>query len=310
MSYPALSAQDSFSACRFARQIQSEHERDVVRFRYPDFAILANIKRMTRLRKQDAEQRQASGLSRDYSEALARGLQVIVAFSTTRGPMSLTDISRAVDLPKATVRRALITLEHLGYLDSDGRLFRLTPQILDLAHAYLTSNMVSTVLQPACERLMTETGHLCAAAVLDKAEIVMIARAVPAQAIHVSAGIGFRLPASNSALGRVLLSALPDDMLEEHLAAGAVAGTAATATDTSSLRRIVRKVRASGYAYVDGEVESGFRSVAVPVRKFDGSVVAAIHLGSRSDRVSRESLIEHDLPLLRDQAEALARQLM
>ena len=265
---------------------------------------------VTRLRDGDAQQRRLAGLGPDHSEALARGLQVIGVFARTLAPQSLADVARAVDLPKATVRRALLTLVHLGYVELQGRLFRVTPQVLGLAHAYLVSNMVSTVLQPACERLMHETGHSCAAAVLDRGDIVMIARAVPAQAIAFSAGIGFRLPALSTSLGRVLLGALPDVEIEQHLASGAVAETEHTVTDAERLRRILLQVREAGFAYVDQEAESGFRSVAVPVRKFDGSVVAALHLGGRTDRASEQVLIERDLKLLQARAAELAQQLM
>ncbi len=59
-------------------------------------------------------------------KALARGLGVISAFDEQRRQLTLSDVARAVDLPRATVRRSLATLVSLGYLEADGRLFRLT----------------------------------------------------------------------------------------------------------------------------------------------------------------------------------------
>ena len=265
---------------------------------------------MTKLREADAEQRRLNGAGPDFSEALARGLQVVTAFADTMRPMSLADVARAVDLPKATVRRAIHTLVHLGYVEADGRLFRITPQILRLAHAYLVSNMVSTVLQPACERIARETMQGCSGAILDKAEVVMIARALPAQGIPVGAGIGFRLPAVSSALGRVLLGALPKDHVERYLAGRLQAETPFTVTDPDKLRQTLAQVGEQGYAYVDQEAEFGFRSIAVPVRKFDGSVVAALNIGGHIDGVSPDTMIHDYLPLLRRVAEELRKQLV
>lgn len=99
---------------------------------------------MSKLRPQDAERRAQRPDSANFSEALARGLSVITAFDDERRRMTLSDVARAVDLPRATVRRALATLVGLGYIEVEGRLFRLTPRILKLAAAYLSSNTVSS----------------------------------------------------------------------------------------------------------------------------------------------------------------------
>src|SRR4051812_27164669 len=84
---------------------------------------------------------------RAYVTALARGLSVMKAFDHEHAALTLSDVSRIVGLPRASVRRALLTLETLGYVDSDGRLFRLSPQVLTLARAYLASSPVPRVAQ-------------------------------------------------------------------------------------------------------------------------------------------------------------------
>ena len=173
---------------------------------------------MSRLRPQDAEARAQRALGADFSEALARGLGVISAFDEQRRQMTLSDVARAVDLPRATVRRSLATLVSLGYLEADGRLFRLTPRILKLAIAYLSSDPVPSILQPVCERLCRQVGASCSVAVIDGDEAVMIARAVPARPASVGLGVGYRLPVFCSALGRVLASAMPDAELDAFLA--------------------------------------------------------------------------------------------
>ncbi len=133
---------------------------------------------MARLRAEDAEKRAASGHGPDFLEAFARGLAVIGAFGREKKHMTLSDVARATDLPKPSVRRALYTLTCLGLAENDGRSFRLTPRIMELASAYLGSNMVSTVVQPACERIADRTEQSCFAAVLDGYDIVMIAHSL------------------------------------------------------------------------------------------------------------------------------------
>ena len=94
---------------------------------------------MARLRAEDAEKRAASGHGPDFLEAFARGLRVIGAFGREKKHMTLSDVARATDLPKPSVRRALYTLTCLGLAENDGRSFRLTPRIMELASAYLLS---------------------------------------------------------------------------------------------------------------------------------------------------------------------------
>ncbi len=246
---------------------------------------------MPRLRPADAEKRRQDNAGPEFSEALARGLQVIAAFDAERRQMSLSDLARAVDLPRATARRSLLTLVHLGYVEADGRLFRLTPRILRLASAYLTSNAVSTLLQPACDRIAADVGESCTAAVLAADEVVMIARALPAQLVPAGVGIGYRLPAFCSALGRVLLAARPDAEVQAYLARTTLAPvTPHTVTDPAVLLAAVQAVRAAGFAFVDQEAEHGFRSVAVPARRFDGTVVAALNIGARIERLTPEAM--------------------
>src|SRR5258708_15670169 len=122
---------------------------------------------MARLRAEDAERRLTSGHGPEFLEAFARGLRVIAAFGREKKHMTLSDVARATDLPKPSVRRALYTLTCLGMAASDGRTFRLTPRIMELASAYLGSNIVSTIVQPACQRNGDPTEQSRLSTVLD-----------------------------------------------------------------------------------------------------------------------------------------------
>jgi IclR family transcriptional regulator, pca regulon regulatory protein len=199
----------------------------------------------------------------------------------------------------------------LGYAETDDRRFRLTPRILRLAGAYLSSNAISGILQPAVERLSQDVNEACSAAVRDGEDIIMIAHAMPKRVIDVSAQIGLRLPAFASSLGRVLLAALDDAALDEFLAHATPRRlTPLTTIDKRMLRKAILKARADGFSYVDQEAEVGFRSISVPLRRLDGRVVASLNIGAQSERWLAKTMQGVFLPKLRETAEMLRQQLV
>ena len=266
---------------------------------------------MPRVKRTPAEQRLADGAGPEFLEALARGLRIVLVFNSDRRQLTLSDIARLVDLPRASVRRTLHTLVHLGFAETDGRLFRLTPRILTLASAYLASNSISDILQPAVERLAAEVGEACSAAILDGDDVIMIAHAAPNRVLNLAAQIGFRLPAIASSLGRVLLAALDERQLEDRLAHIALQKlTPMTIVDRAQLRLTIRKVREDGYSLVDQEVELGFRSISVPLRRLDGRVIASLNIGAHSRRCTLDTMRSVFLPKLQALATELQNQMI
>ena len=266
---------------------------------------------MPALKRSAADQRLIEASGPDFLEALARGLRVLEAFNQDRKPLTLSDIAKLVDLPRASVRRTLHTLVALGYAETENRLFRLTPRVLTLARAYLLSNAVSDILQPALERLSEEINESCSAAVLDGEDVMMIAHASPKRIIPVSAQIGFRLPAFATSLGRVLLAALDDRQLDEFLSRIAPKRiTTSTIVDKRELRRAILKAREDGYALADQEAEIGFRSIAVPLQRLDGRIIAALNVGIHSERMPLKAMHGHFYPKLRALADELQQQLI
>jgi len=264
---------------------------------------------MPRRKKSGSDHRVTSGP--DFLEALARGLSVLEAFNHERKQLTLSDLAKLVGLPRASVRRILHTLVQLGYAEMQDRLFRLTPHVLTLAQAYLLSNAVSDILQPALDRLSEELNESCSAAVLDGEDIVMIAHASPQRIIPVSAQVGFRLPAAATALGRVLLAALSDHELDRFLSQISLKKlTKFTIFDKSKLRKAILKVREDGYALVDQEAEIGFRSIAIPLKKLDGRTIASLNVGVHSERMPNNAMRRHFFPKLRALADELQRQLI
>jgi IclR family transcriptional regulator, pca regulon regulatory protein len=242
-----------------------------------------------------------------FVAALARGLAVIRAFGEGRERMTLSEIGRITVLPRATVRRSLLTLHALGYIATDGKNFSLTPAVLSLGYAYLGSTPLPRVLQPALELVSEGTHESCSASILDGAEIVYIARAATKRIMSVGLSVGSRLPAHCTSMGRVLLAALPQADARKLLEAAPLAKlTPHTLTNVNKLLAMLEKVRNDGYCLVDEELEIGLRSIAVPVRNAGGQVVAAINVSAQAGRVSAQTLLATVLPILTDAATGVA----
>jgi IclR family pca regulon transcriptional regulator len=256
--------------------------------------------------KRDGEER-----ATDFVESLDRGLRLLQSFGNATGPMTLSDIARAANLPRATARRILFTLAHGGFVSTDGKLFSLTPHVLTLAGFYLRSNQVVAVLQPVLDRIATSAQEISSLAVLDAEEVVFIARGSPARVFSAGLDIGYRLPAFCTSVGRAMLGQFDDTELVSKLAAmRRESMTPHTVTDPKLLLARIIADRERGYSLVDREAEPGFRSISVPIRRYDGAIVAAINMGAHVDRVSTAEMTDRFLPLLREGAASVKSLLL
>jgi IclR family pca regulon transcriptional regulator len=246
----------------------------------------------------------------DFMTSLARGLHVIRAFAGVDRRLTIADVSRATGLTRAVVRRCLYTLRELGYAATDGRAYFLQPRILNLGYAYLSTAPVPIAAQPVLEEMSEMLGEASSVAVLDDGAVVYVARAATKRIMSVTLGVGSRLPAYCTALGRVLLAHLTEEQATTELAkVEFVPHTKHTVTSRKKLEELLVSVRHDGYALNDQELEIGLRSIAVPVRNVVGSVVAAMNVSTQASRVSRRELIERCLPVLQSAAERLGSQL-
>jgi IclR family pca regulon transcriptional regulator len=247
----------------------------------------------------------------DFVEALDRGLRLLQMFGMISGPVTLSDLARAADLPRATARRILFTLERGGFVATDGKLFTLTPHVLTLAGSYLRSSQVVSVLQPVLDRIAISAQEISSLAVLDGDDVVFIARGSPTRVFSAGLDIGYRLPAFCTSVGRAMLGQLSDAELTPRLAAmRREAITPHTVTDPKLLVATIIADRTRGYSLVDREAEPHFRSISVPVRRYDNVIVAAINMGAHVDRVPQDELIDRFLPLLRAGAEQVQPALL
>ncbi|MER5395604.1 IclR family transcriptional regulator C-terminal domain-containing protein [Streptomyces sp. NPDC002599] len=238
-------------------------------------------------------------LGREFVESLARGLTVITAFGEGRGELTLTAVAQATGLARATARRALITLEHLGYVTTHDRVFRLTPRVLGLGFPPLSRTTLPEIAAPYLTELSQRLHDSVSLAVLTGDEIQYIGHVSTRGIMSVHVTVGTRLPAYATSPGRAILADLPEARATEILAGtpGAVSGR--TGTDPELFRAELDRVRAAGYALVEAELEQGLRSIAVPVRDLAGRTVAAVNVAMHSGRRTAEACVSDVLPELR-----------
>ncbi|KAA9165492.1 helix-turn-helix domain-containing protein [Amycolatopsis acidicola] len=245
----------------------------------------------------------------DFVQALARGLEVIRAFDAARPAQSLSDVARVTGLSRAAVRRSLLTFQKLGYVRSEGTLFQLTPKVLELGHAYLRGLSTPQIAEPHLKDLMLDVQETTALSVLDGDDVVHIARIPTTGVITVSINVGSRFPAYATAMGRVLLAGLDEQVFTEYLARVSFeAFTDRTVRDADQLRQIVKSVADNGFCLADQELNRGLRAVAVPVRDRTGAVIAAANIAVSAGLRSLEEL-RAMVPRLRECAAAIEKDL-
>lgn len=241
----------------------------------------------------------------DFVRALARGLSVLECFDAEHGAMTLTEIAERVDLSRGSTRRLLLTLEHLGYLGSDGTRFFPRARVLKLGFGYLSLLPVWTAARGYVDEVARQTNESCSIAVLEDFDIVYVARHAAKRIIHDYIPLGTRYPAHSTSMGKVLLAGLPDDALAVHLAKDPLPRlTPKTITSAAEMRRELARTRERGFAINDEEIEIGLRSIAVPIRDREDKVAAAINISAPAARVSVEQLKQW-LPVLRKASEAI-----
>lgn len=244
----------------------------------------------------------------DFMTSLARGLAVIQAFSQKKRQLTISQVSAKTGFSRAAVRRCLYTLAKLGFSGSDdNRHFYLRPRVLALGHSYISSMPLATAAQPVLEHFSRLLHESCSIATLDGLDIVYVARANVTRIMAIDLGVGSRLPAFCTSMGRVLLAHLPPDELESFLARIQFTRyTERTIITVDKLRPVLRLVLRNGYAIVDQELELGLRSMAVPIQNPSGKVVAAVNVGAHAQRVSNQDMLSKFLPHLQAAAQELS----
>ena len=247
----------------------------------------------------------------DFMNSLARGLEVLRAFSGTDGHRTAAQISKHTGLSRAVIRRCLYTLAEAGYVTKAGNHYHLEAKVLSLAQPYYTAiNSLPAIAQPFLENVSQQINESCSLAVMDGDEVVYIARSATQRIMTVSLTIGSRLQSGCTSLGRILLADWSDQALQQYLKRNPLtAHTAKTITSQREWKKAISAARNDKFALVDEELEIGLRSIAVPVTDASGQIIAAMNVGVQATRISKRILQTEILDTLQTQAKQLNQRL-
>lgn len=237
---------------------------------------------------------------KDYIAGLDKGLAVLQTFNERRPRLAVTEVAQRAGITRTAARRYLLTLAHLGFIESDGRYYWLTPRVLRLGECYFSSSPLPRLVKPTLEWLAQQAQETAAIGVLDDTDVIFIASSTPPTRVYSGLIVpGKRLPAHCTATGRAIASEMSLEHLQAWLARQDLrALTPQTQVDRQAVRSAVQSARTLGYALVDQEMRLNVRSIAVPVRTRTDQVVAALSLSVQAPLSTSASMTQHLLPLL------------
>lgn len=247
---------------------------------------------------------------RDFVTSLQKGLDVLTCFNREASRLTVTEVARLTGSSPASARRSLHTLHALGYLETDGKRFWVAPRALLVAHAYLASRPTPQLAQPLLDALSERTRESASLGKLLGDDVIVIARSTARRSLSTGLGIGSRLPAYCSAMGRVLLASLPPAEAARRVQAMPRKPlTPQTVYRADEVLALVARCREEGWAGNDGELEIGVRSMAVPVFDRQGTAVGAMSIAVRAERMTLPEFRDAFLPALRKARDTLATRL-
>jgi IclR family transcriptional regulator, pca regulon regulatory protein len=240
----------------------------------------------------------------DFIEGMAKGMAVLESFDTERQRLNATQAAERAGLTRAAARRHLLTLAHLGYLDTDGSHYWLSAKVLRFSGSYLASARLPRLLQPTLNRLAAMTRESFSAVVLDGDEVVIVARSASVGGQRLMAyglHLGARLPVHATSTGRVLLAALPRIAFNAWLKGRELARlTPRTLVDPKLFRATIERARLDDFALASEEHELGVHALAIPLRNMQGKTVAALNVVASPERLEPTVMQRDLLPVLLD----------
>lgn len=247
---------------------------------------------------------------REFVQGLERGFAVIGAFSPEERSLTIAQVAEQTGFTRAVARRYLLTLRELGYVVRDGDRFMLTPKLLDLGFAYLSTLDLTSVVQPFMAQVTSTLHESCSVSVLDDREIVYVVRRPAKRIMSINLAVGSRLPAHATSMGKVMLAFQDPEWLDRFFESSPLEKmTDRTIVEESEFRAVLAQVRDLGWAIADEETERGVRSVAAPIFDRDGNVCAAINVAGHAARVSLAQLRKEYLPVVLEAARGISEAL-
>jgi DNA-binding IclR family transcriptional regulator len=227
-------------------------------------------------------------------QSIQRAVLLLKAFDQSASELGVSELGRAIGLPKSTVARLLATLEYEGLIERvpNSDKYRLGFLLVRLAGQVTHFGDLRAVAQPVLVRLSERSQESVHLGVLDGRQIVNVEQIAGPHLIRETNWLGQRTPLHCAANGKAVLAFQPETIIKQVLAGPLARVTPHTITDPRQIRRELALTRERGYAQTLGEVEQGLNGVAAPIRSADGAVFAAVSISGPAYRVPPTRLPE------------------
>lgn len=243
--------------------------------------------------------------------ALSRGLALMTQFTRDDRELTGAELSRRLNLPRASVFRMLQTLEQLGFVEraGDSGAYKLSLGVLRLGFEYLASMEITEYGRPVIEALRDASSYSAHLVVRDMREVVFVSKAVGHNTQFHSIQVGARVPVHATVLGRVLLGGIKfNDLTKLYEGVDLPARTLQTPTTLEALYNLVKQDSARGWGMSQGGFESGISTIAAPVRNEHNEVSAVISISVPASSIPAQQAQELAI-LVCDAAQQLTQRL-
>lgn len=229
---------------------------------------------------------------RKFVIALARGLDVLRAFTATEGLLGNQEIAARAGLPKATVSRLTYTLTKLGYLTHVERLskYQLAPAALSIGYSALINMRIRQIARPYMQELADYAGASVALGSRDRLSLIYVEHCRSDASTLLRLDLGARIPIATTAMGRALLAVMPENEREWIMPHIARREKDQWNKVRAGIERGIEDYRSRGFTLSVGDWQRDVSAVGVPLIPPDGLGVFAFNCGAPAFQLTRERL--------------------
>lgn len=242
---------------------------------------------------------------------LLKAIAVLRCLKNNTPELSIPEIASKLKIPKSTVHRILISLEHEGLVEKNTAtgIYSLGIGVLELATSFLNNMDVRIKAIPHMEKLSKDTGENVYLAIYDNGDTVNVHQEQGQNFLSGGSRIGLRIPAYLSALGKLFLANLNLCELDEYCSSVTfVQKTSNTIVSKELLLDELSQIKVKGIAIDNEEYEIGLKCIAAPIYSFKDSITAAISISAPANRMTDEILINYEQKI-KDTAKHISEEL-
>jgi IclR family transcriptional regulator, KDG regulon repressor len=209
--------------------------------------------------------------------SVERALEILDCFTEKRGEIGLSELSRLLDLPKATVLRLARTLESKGYLiqDTENQTYRLGPKVVGLGNLFLSNLDFRMVALPFMKALRDRIQETVTLYVESGNKRLCVQRVESHRTLRQAVNIGDYLPLGRGSAGKLLVAFTHRE-------------------NTHGIRaEVIQEILKKGYAVSFDEREEGLSSISAPIRNNKGEVIAALSVSGLSSRFTKDKIDQY-----------------